>query len=98
MKAAPVVVLLIVMFVLVKVLMWHKEMREWNAPVAIGALTLAVLVNAVIIFVAPANDGWYYLGDAVCIAGLVASSVAMLRVYNLATTRPLPKLFDREEV
>ena len=98
MRVAPVVVLLIVLFVLARVMTWHKEMKEWNSPVAIGVLALAVLVNAIIIFVAPVNDGWYYLGDAVCIAGLLVSSVAMLKVYNLATTRPLPKLFDREEV
>jgi hypothetical protein len=44
------------------------------------------------------NDGWYYIGDTVCIVGLAVSAVGMLRTYNVSTTRPLPKLFDREEV
>ena len=29
---------------------------------------------------------------------LVAASAVMLNVYNISTTRPLPRLFDREEV
>lgn len=98
MMGAPLAVLLIVAFVLYKVLKWHKDIKKWDAPVAIGALALSVLVNTIIIFVAPVNDFWYYLGDVACILGLIGSSVAMLRVYNLSTTRPLPKLFDREEV
>ena len=98
MKAAPAIVLLIALFVLIRVIIWHKELKDINAPVAIGGLMVSVLINAAIIFVAPADDIWYYVGALVCIAGLIASSVAMLRLYNLSTTRPLPKLFDREEV
>ena len=29
---------------------------------------------------------------------LILASVLMMRVYNLGTMRPLPKLFDRNEV
>lgn len=98
MKAAPIVVLGCALFVLAKVMRWNRELKDWNAPLAIGALVFAVLVNAIIIFWAPVNDAWYYLGDIVCIVGLIVSSIGMIRVYNIATTRPLPKLFDREEV
>ncbi len=98
MKVAPLLTLALAVFVTIRVARWHKEMKEWNAPVAIGVLLLSVLVNAAIILVGPVDDIWYYLGDIVCIVGLIVSSVAMLRVYNLTTTRPLPKLFDRKEV
>ena len=36
--------------------------------------------------------------DLICILGLVVAAVGMLRTYNVGTTRPLPKLFDRNEV
>lgn len=98
MKVAPVLTLAIALYVTIKVIQWHRDMKEWNAPVAIGILLVSVLVNAAIILVAPVDDIWYYAGDIVCIVGLIVSSVAMLRVYNLTTTRPLPKLHDRKEV
>ncbi|MBO7675411.1 MAG: hypothetical protein J6S63_10455 [Atopobiaceae bacterium] len=98
MRVTPLIVSLIVGFVVVRVLRWHQDTKERNSLVAIGALGLSVLANALVIYVAPVNDAWYYLGVALCIVGLVVSSVAMLKVYNLATTRPLPRLFDREEV
>lgn len=98
MRGAPLIVIAIAGFVLIRVLIWHRQLKQWDAPVAIGTLLAAVLINTVIIFVAPVDDLWYYLGDIVCIVGLIVSSLALLRVYNLSTTRPLPKLFDREEV
>lgn len=98
MRITPLVVLGIGIFVLFRVLRWHRELKQMDAPLAIGVLLASVLVNAIVIFVAPVNDLWYYVGDIVCIAGLIGSSIALLRVYNLSTTRPLPKLFDREEV
>jgi hypothetical protein len=38
------------------------------------------------------------MGDAVCILILIIASTIMLQIYNISTTRPLPKLFDRKEV
>ena len=57
-----------------------------------------VVLNTVVVIVSPVNDGWYYLGDAICILGLIVAAIGMIRTYNTSTTRPLPKLFDREEV
>ena len=65
---------------------------------AVAVLMVTVIINSIITIVAPVNDGFYYVGDAICIVGLVLASIFMLRMYNLSTTRPLPKLFDRKEV
>ncbi len=83
---------------LIRVLGWHRRVKLTHGIVAAVLLLLTVALNTAIVVISPVNDGWYYLGDAVCIAGLVAASVSMIHVYNLGTTRPLPKLFDREEV
>ena len=61
-------------------------------------VTAAVILNTAIVFISPVNDAWYYMGDAVCILILIIASTIMLQIYNISTTRPLPKLFDRKEV
>jgi hypothetical protein len=38
------------------------------------------------------------MGDAACILILIIAAAIMLQVYNISTTRPLPRLFDRKEV
>ena len=81
-----------------RVAAWQPSIPEKQPILAILLVLFGVLVNAVIVFVSPVSDLWYYLGDAACILILVLASVVMMRVYNIGTTRPLPKLFDREEV
>lgn len=85
-------------YVCVRAWKWRSYIPGKRLPVAVLSLLAAVVANAAIVLVKPVNDGWYYLGDALCIVGLVASAVGMLLIYNRATTRPVPKLFDREEV
>lgn len=94
----PVAVILYAITVLVRILKWREKVAQKDPLIAIAILFVTVLLNTAIVIISPVNDGWYYLGDAVCILGLVASSVGMLRMYNVSTTRPLPKLFDRAEV
>lgn len=94
----PALTLGFVLFVGWRVLGWRKQTKDQNSLVASIVLLVAVVLNAIIVYVAPVNDGWYYIGDAVCIAGLIAASVGMIRAYNVGTTRPLPKLFDRKDV
>ena len=81
-----------------KVAGWQSSIPEKQPLTAILLVLAAVLINAVIVVIEPASDLWYYLGDAVCILILVLASVFMMRVYNIGTMRPLPKLFDRKEV
>ena len=85
-------------FNVVKILRWQRSIPQWRPSFAIVAVSAAAILNAAIIFIHPVDDFWYYLGDAVCILILVAASAVMLNVYNISTTRPLPRLFDREEV
>ena len=92
--AAPVYVILELM----RVLRWQQSIPERQPGVAAVLLCAAVLLNAVVVFVSPVEDLWYYLGDALCILLLLVASVGMMQVYNLGTMRPLPKLFDRSEV
>lgn len=81
-----------------RVLSWQESLREKDGGAAILLLLATVVINVAILLISPASDLWYYAGDALCIAGLVASSFGMLRMYNVSTTRPLPRLFDRGEV
>lgn len=76
---------------------WQKQIPEKQPIRAILLVFLGVLLNAAIVFISPVNDAWYYLGDAACILILILASVSMTRLYNIGTTRPLPKLFDRKE-
>ena len=85
-------------YVASRIFMWRKHLSMRDPAVAIAVLLLTVVINALIIIISPVNDGWYYVGDAICILGLVLSAIGMLRTYNVSTTRPLPKLFDRTEV
>ena len=80
------------------VMTWQKDIKEKDPVIAALVLVATVVLNALIVIVSPVNDFWYYLGDLICILGLVAAAVGMLRTYNVGTTRPLPKLFDRNEV
>ena len=97
-KIAAIVAVMILAVSVVKVLGWQKSIPQWQPSAAILAVTAALILNTVIVFLNPVNDLWYYLGDTVCILILVAASAIMLNVYNIGTTRPLPRLFDREEV
>ena len=94
----PIIVLCFVASTLFKTISWRKVTKDAQGVIASIVLLLSTLLNAAIVAISPVNDGWYYIGDAICIIGLVVAAVCMLRVYNLGTTRPLPKLFDREEV
>lgn len=82
----------------VKVLKWHKSIPQWQPSFAILTVAASSLLTSVIILFHPVNDLWYYLGDAICILLLILASTIMLNVYNIGTTRPLPRLFDRKEV
>ena len=78
---------------------WHREVPSMrDALTSSVVLLVSVIINAGITYASPVNDEWYYLGDALCVAGLVYASVGMMRIYNQSTTRPLPRLFGREEV
>ena len=81
-----------------KVVSWQRAIPEKQPLISMVLILAAVILNAVIVFVTPVSDFWYYLGDAACILILVAASVGMTQVYNMGATRPLPKLFDRNEV
>lgn len=94
--AAAAVVYLI--STVVKVAGWQKSIPEQQPMLAVMLVLIAVVVNTAIVVISPVNDLWYYLGDAACILILVVAAVIMMQVYNIGTTRPLPRLFDREEV
>ena len=94
----PIVTLIYGITVLVRTLRWRQYLGRNYALIAVAVLMVTVIINSIITIIAPVNDGWYYIGDAICIVGLVLASIFMLRMYNLSTTRPLPKLFDRKEV
>ena len=96
--ALPLAVFVYSVIVCVRILMWRKHIEKIDPVVAIFVLLATVILNSAIVIIAPVNDGWYYIGDAVCIVGLAVSAIGMLRTYNMSTMRPLPKLFDREEV
>lgn len=85
-------------FAAYRVFSWQKHLQEKDGGAAILLLLVTVVLNVAILLISPVSDLWYYAGDALCIAGLVLSSFGMLRMYNVGTTRPLPRLFDRGEV
>ncbi len=74
----------------------HAVNRDLH--IAVAVLSLSVLINMAMVATTPVDDSWYYLGDGIGVLGLVAAAILMIRVYNVSTTRPLPKLFDRAEV
>ncbi len=82
----------------VQVFRWKRSIPQFQPVIAILLVLVGVLLNTAILYLAPVNDGWYYLGDAAGILLLILAAVSMMKVYNTGTTRPLPKLFDREEV
>lgn len=81
-----------------KVAQWQRSVPQRQPVLAVLFVLAAVLLNAAIVFISPVNDIWYYMGDAVCILILLIAAALMLQTYNISTTRPLPRLFDREEV
>ena len=87
-----------VVYVTVKAVAWNKSVKGTSSVVSALVLLFTTLLNTAVVVVSPVNDGWYYLGDALCIVGLVVAAVAMMITYNRGTTHPLPKLFDRAEV
>ena len=97
-KLVALLVLLVAILVFRRVSAWQRDIPEKEPKKAALVLLAAVILNVIVIFVSPVNDLWYYLGDAVCILGLIFASVWILQTYNVGTTRPMPKLFDRKEV
>lgn len=81
-----------------RVAIWQRSIPEKQPLHAIVLVLLGVILNAAIVLISPVNDGWYYLGDALCILILILAAISMTKVYNIGATRPLPKLFDRNEV
>ena len=94
----PMMSLPFVVYVTVKAVSWNKSVKGTSSIVSAIVLLVTTLLNTAVVIISPVNDGWYYLGDALCIVGLVIAAVAMMITYNRGTTRPLPKLFDRAEV
>ena len=86
------------LFLVWRVSKMQKDIPEKHPLRAALALLAAVILNVALVFLSPVSDAWYYLGDALCIAVLLFSSLGILRTYNVGTTRPLPTLFDRKEV
>lgn len=91
-------VLMLTLFLVWRVSRLQKDIPEKHPLRAALALLAAVILNVALVFLSPVSDAWYYLGDALCIAVLLFSSLGILRTYNVGTTRPLPTLFDRKEV
>lgn len=98
MHVAPILMLAFVAVVLVDVLRWCRMLKNPNVAIATGALLASVLVNAVVVLVAPAADVWYYVGDIVCVVGLLVSSTAFFRLCNVFLARQLTESSDRKEV
>ena len=94
----PIMSIPFVIYVTVKTVSWNKAVKGSSSIVSAVVLLVTTLLNTAVVVISPVNDGWYYLGDALCIVGLVIAAVAMMITYNRGTTRPLPKLFDRAEV
>ncbi|MBR3224956.1 MAG: zinc ribbon domain-containing protein [Atopobiaceae bacterium] len=94
----PLVAIPLAGYVTFKVAKWNRSVNNSSSIVSAIVLLITTIINIAIMFISPVNDGWYYLGDALCIVGLVIAAVAMMITYNRATTRPAPKLFNRTEV
>lgn len=94
----PILALPIMVYVAFKVLSWHRTVKNASSIVSVLVLIFTILLNIAIVIISPVDDGWYYLGDGLCIIGLIIAAIAMMITFNRATTRPLPKLFDRAEV
>ena len=92
-----VIALITVIYSTIKTLKWQGYIPEKHPMIAAVIVLAAVIINAATVFISPVDDIWYYLGDAVCILILIGVSAIMIRVYNIGTTRPLPKLFGRNE-
>ena len=98
---AAIVAIIMILFLFLtvrKILTWQRSLPQKHPAAAILLVLASVLLNAGVIFFSPVNDAWYYMGDAACILILIIAAAVMLRIYNTSTTRPLPRLFDREEV
>ena len=91
-------VLLFVLYQTKTVCGLQRNIEKKYPLVSMVLLLIAVVINLAVVLISPVRDFWYYLGDAVCIVVLVLAAVGMIRTYNAGTTRPLPKLFDRNEV
>ena len=96
--STPVVAIGLDGFAVAWVVRWRDELPTRDPLVSSIVLLISAILNTCIVLMQPVSDFWYYVGDIVCIVGLVFASVGMVRTYNLSTTRPLPKLFDRAEV
>lgn len=94
----PLPIIGFAVYTTVRVLLWHRQSHDHSSLVAAIVTLLVALLNSGIAIVSPVNDGIYYMGDAICILGLVIAAACMIHAYNVSTTHPLPKLFDREEV
>jgi hypothetical protein len=97
MHVAPILMFAFVAFVLIDVVRWHRTLKNLNVAIAASALLVSVLVNAVVILAAPAADVWYYVGDIVCIVGLLVASAAFFRFYDVFLTRRPTEPSNRKE-
>ncbi|MGN0377230.1 MAG: hypothetical protein ACI4ED_06310 [Suilimivivens sp.] len=68
--------------------------NKQKVPGFIGSLT-AVIIAALIYFLNPVSDIWYYGGAILAFAGILFTIVDIIKEYNVLVTRKLPQ-FDRK--
>lgn len=56
---------------------------------------LSILLAACILFLNPISDVWYYTGSMISFLGIIFTIIAIIRKYNVLSTRKLPQ-FDRK--
>ena len=77
---------------------WADSIGDKTWVISVILVCVSLAVNVGISASTLASDLWYYIGAIVCMAGTFSALVNLIRSYNRSTTRPIPRLSDRQEV
>ena len=67
-----------------------KEIFSQTAPF------LSLLISTAVAWSGTIDDEYYYISSLLCLISAVIVSVALIKVYNILVTRPVPSFFARE--
>lgn len=73
----------------------NEEKTVKSGPGIIGSI-IAIIISVAVLIIRPADDFYYYIAAIVSIIGIIITISAIIRRFNILTTRPFPSFLGRK--
>lgn len=72
------------------------EMKKIKSGPGIIGSIIAIIISVAVLIINPANDFYYYIAAIISILGIILTVSAIIRRFNILTTRPFPSFLGRK--